>query len=63
VWTFLYAFATGEIGICTAAWFRQQREWNASIDGTQLKEKALHIATHVGIANFSTSSSTDNLQI
>jgi hypothetical protein len=55
VWTL---FATGEIGICTDAWFKQACEWNASIDGTQLKEKALHIATHLG-----TSNSTDNLEI
>jgi hypothetical protein len=36
-----------------AAWFKQSCESSAFIDGTHLKEKALHIATHLGIANFS----------
>jgi centromere protein B len=37
------------------AWFKQARESNASTDGTHLKEKALHIAACLGIANFSAS--------
>jgi hypothetical protein len=36
-----------------AAWFKQARESNASIDGTHLKEKALHITTRLWIADFS----------
>jgi hypothetical protein len=39
-----------------AAWFKQARECNASIDGTHLKEKALHIAACLGIPNFQVSS-------
>jgi hypothetical protein len=35
-----------------AAWFKQAHETNSSTDGTQLKEKALHITTHLGIAKF-----------
>jgi hypothetical protein len=35
-----------------AAWFKQARESNASIDGTHIKEEALHIAAHLGTANF-----------
>jgi hypothetical protein len=29
-----------------AAWFKQANESNASINGTNLKEKTLHNATH-----------------
>jgi hypothetical protein len=38
------------------AWLKQARECKASIDGTHLKEKGLHIAAHVGIPNFLDSS-------
>jgi centromere protein B len=38
-----------------AAWFKHARESNASIDGTHLKEEALHMATHPGTAIFSAS--------
>jgi hypothetical protein len=40
-------------------WFKQARESNASTDGTHLKEKALHIAPHLGTANFSSSNPMD----
>jgi hypothetical protein len=40
-------FTTGETGICSCCWFKQTRESNASIDGTHLKEKALHITAHL----------------
>jgi centromere protein B len=39
-----------------AAWFKQTCESDASMDGTHLKEKALHIDAHLGIANFRASS-------
>jgi hypothetical protein len=42
-----------------AAWFKKVRESNASIDGIHLKEKALHITSHLGIANFSASNPMD----
>jgi hypothetical protein len=35
-----------------AAWFKQACDSNACIDGTCVKEKALHIAAHLGMANF-----------
>jgi hypothetical protein len=35
-----------------AAWFKQAYESNASIDGTNIKEKALHIPARVGTTNF-----------
>jgi hypothetical protein len=38
-----------------AAWFKQAHDSNASTDGNNLKEKALHIATRLGRANFSAS--------
>jgi hypothetical protein len=38
-----------------AAWFKQANESNESIHGTNLKEKALHNATHLGIVNLSAS--------
>jgi centromere protein B len=38
-----------------AAWIMQACESNVSIEGTHLKE-VLHIADHLGIANFSASS-------
>jgi hypothetical protein len=34
------------------AWFKQERKSNASIDGTHIKEEALHIAAHPGTPNF-----------
>jgi hypothetical protein len=44
-----------------AAWFNQACESNASIDGTHLQEKALHIASCLGIAIFQLP--VDELQI
>jgi centromere protein B len=38
-----------------AAWFKPARESNASVDGTHLKDKALHIVDRLGVANFSAS--------
>jgi hypothetical protein len=53
VWTFLEA---AELESTLAAWFKWAPESNASIDGTHLKEKALHIAVWLEVANFSASS-------
>jgi hypothetical protein len=39
-----------------AAWFRKACESNTPIEGTHLKEKVLHVAAHLEIANFSASS-------
>jgi hypothetical protein len=39
-----------------AALFKQVCEINASVDDTHLKEKALYVAAHLGIANFLPSS-------
>jgi hypothetical protein len=35
-------------------WFKQARKNNASTGATHTKENALHIATHLGTATFST---------
>jgi hypothetical protein len=40
---------------CTV-WFKQACEINASVDDTHLKEKTLHMAAQLGIANFLASS-------
>jgi hypothetical protein len=45
-------FTTGVIGIRACCIVQAAHESNASIDGTHLKEKTLHIVTHLGIANF-----------
>jgi hypothetical protein len=36
-------------------WFKQAHATKASIDGTHLKEKALHVVTHLGIDGFQAS--------
>jgi hypothetical protein len=41
-----------ELESALSTWFKQAHASNASIDGIQLKEKVLHIAAHVGTANF-----------
>jgi hypothetical protein len=52
-WKSLKHLPLEELESALAAWFKQACESIASIDGTYLKEKALHIATHLEIANFS----------
>jgi hypothetical protein len=42
----------GKLESACVAWFKKAHESKASIDGTHFKEKALHIATHLGGANF-----------
>jgi hypothetical protein len=44
-----------ELGSLLAAWFKQARGSNAVISGTLLREKALHIATKLGIEDFKAS--------
>jgi hypothetical protein len=44
-----------ELESLLAAWFKQARGSNAVISGTLLKEKALHIATRLGIEDFKAS--------
>jgi hypothetical protein len=46
-------FTDGETGI--SSWFKQSHGSNNSIEGTHLKEKALHITACLGIDNFSAS--------
>jgi hypothetical protein len=41
-----------ELESTLVAWFKQSRESNISVDGTHLKEKALHIANCLGLDNF-----------
>jgi hypothetical protein len=48
-------FGTGETGICTCCMVKQTHGSNASIYGTHLMAKALHITTCRGITNFSVS--------
>jgi hypothetical protein len=48
-------FATGKIEICTFCIVQAARESNASIVGTHLKEKGLHISARMEIANLSAS--------
>jgi centromere protein B len=48
-------FALEKLESALAAWFNHACESDASTDGTHLKEKTLHIAAHLGIANFSAS--------
>jgi centromere protein B len=56
VWTFLLAAALLEkLESTLAAWFKQVYESNATIDTTHLEDKAVHIATYLGITNFSAS--------
>jgi len=38
-----------ELETILAAWFKQTRTASTSIDGPHLKEKALHVADHLGI--------------
>jgi hypothetical protein len=45
-----------ELESTLATGFKQACDSNAPIDGTRLKEKALHIPTHLGIANIFASS-------
>jgi hypothetical protein len=44
-----------ELESALAAQFKQARESNASIDGTHLKERGIHISARLEIANFSAS--------
>ena len=41
-----------ELETSLSAWFKQACTTNASTDGPQLKEKAKHVATHLGIDGF-----------
>jgi centromere protein B len=54
-WKSLKRLPLEKLESALSSWFKQARENNASIDGNHLKEKALHIAAHLGIANFSAS--------
>jgi hypothetical protein len=38
-----------------SVWFKQARESNASTEATDIREKVLQIATHLGVANCSAS--------
>jgi hypothetical protein len=46
-----------ELKTILSARFKQAHTTNTSIDGQHLKEKALHVATHLGIFSFWTSNS------
>jgi hypothetical protein len=54
-WKSLKRLQLEKLESALAAWFKQARKNNASLDGTHLK-KALHIAAHLGIAHFLSSS-------
>jgi hypothetical protein len=43
-WKSLKCLSLEELESALAAYFKQARESNASIDGTHLREKALHIS-------------------
>ena len=45
-----------ELETILSAWFKQAHTTKASINGPHLKEKALHIAAHLGIDSFQASS-------
>jgi hypothetical protein len=46
-WTSLKHSPPEKLECALAMWFKQARESIASLDGTHLKEKALHITTHL----------------
>jgi hypothetical protein len=50
-WKSLKCFLLEELEFALAAWQKQACADDDSIDGTHLKEKALHITAHPGIAN------------
>jgi hypothetical protein len=51
-WKTLKHLPLEKLEFALAARFKQACESNAFLDGTHLKEKALHIATYLGLTNF-----------
>jgi hypothetical protein len=51
-WKLLKHLLLEELELASAAWFNQVYAENGSVDGTHIKEKALHIADYLGNSQF-----------